>query len=277
MSVLRNEKPLFSRKSQVILVIIGVLLASVILAVTSWWQLYAEEFLHNNPGPRYILIAVFVAIAVASWIHPIGQLREKCAAHINMMFYFLFLSFVLTAVVAYIAIRIGAIDRGNGQFVGDYGQYLEKALHFLTKIDDGFYAACLILIVTLVPQLLTYFVAGIFQCASRILYASEIIEFSFWLAVKPFITVSGVILATSVVIYSSGLPNFELTTLLKSAVISAVAVFSAFWLVWIYEEIKRLILKETSLALRRATSAHDDASQDGELIPTCINQNSCAH
>ena len=243
MSELRGKSRKLPVKFLILTAIVLAFFVSVLLLVVVW-KAETESYIEGHKLLKYSIIVFFMLFLMVALRLPIHSLREKHAAHVDMMFYFLSLSFVATLVVVIGAIKLNIIDVAADKFNGEAGEFLEKALHFVTNVNDGFYVGFLILSVTLGPQILGYIFSGIFQCASGILFASEIIELTFWLAVKPFITFSGVVLATSIVVYSVGFPGFEITALLKASFISASAIFSAFWMVWMYEELKKLFLDD---------------------------------
>ena len=201
--------------------------------------------LFRNPWTKAFVAILYPLGMLSALSTPIGYLKKKHAYEVDMMFYFLCLAFSISLIVTVAAVEFGAIDN-SGNYVGERGEWFKSGLSFFMSIKDTLYLSITIVSVTIAPQIMSYILSGLFGCASRIVYAEEIIEISFWLAVKPLITVSGISMGLSLAAYLLAIEGFSIEHIYSMIAMSSVMLYFSFGIVCVYKMIKDFMQGEDS-------------------------------
>lgn len=144
-----------------IFAVLSVFYGGVITRLANSISLMINSTLIHNVAAKIIVVVLYCGGMLFSLKTPIYYLREKHASEVNMMFYFLSLSFALSSVATVAAIKFGAIDSA-GNYSGDFGQIYKYALTFFMSVNDTAYVSLGIICLTIAPQLITYIFSGVF-------------------------------------------------------------------------------------------------------------------
>lgn len=232
------------------------------------------DILFQNPWTK-AAVAIFYPLGMLFALNtPIEYLRKKHAREVDMMFYFICLAFLLSLLVTVAAVKFGAIDN-SGNFSGDLGEWFKSGLSFFISIDDTLYLSIAIIGVTIAPQIISYILSGLFGCASSVIFFSEIIEISFWLAVKPLITVSGISIGLSLAAYILSIPGFSINSIYAMIAMSSAMLYCSFSIVCGYKFIKHFMQGEDSkipqrwknwiMAIHKRATQYNKAQPEGGL------------
>ncbi|MFW1712311.1 hypothetical protein V3H24_23415 [Vibrio parahaemolyticus] len=135
-----------------------------------------------------ILLVLMLGTAI---VYFAGQLRQQYGADIRVIFFFYSLTLVVTSVIGIWAVCADIIDE-KGNFLGDIGGVLLRLVGATLDIEASLYIIAVISIVLLLPQVISYFLSGLFGVATSVLFFSESYSFAVWWVVKTFIVAAGV-------------------------------------------------------------------------------------
>lgn len=145
----------------------------------------------------FILAFVFIVAALHSIYYSCSQLSYKHGSDIRVVWYLFSLSSIATFGIAWWASNNGAIDV-HGVFHDNTGNFIRKLLHFMLDLNADLIFFTTIVALIVLPQLLSYFLSGLFGCASSPLFITGSLSFFFWSMVKSFASASGVVLAIAI-------------------------------------------------------------------------------
>lgn len=141
------------------------------------------------------------------------QLAKNWGSDVRLVSYLAALSGIVAYIVASIASDLGAIDT-SGKFAGSMGKHLNALLHLVLDLSTDLKLVGAAVAIVLLPQLISYVVSGLFGCAHKPLFTGLTLRVAFWLSVKPFVIVGGVMLALAAF---GNIHNWAGMTLVKSA------------------------------------------------------------
>jgi len=141
------------------------------------------------------------------------QLVEKHQSDLNIVWYFFSLSLTATAVLAMVAVEIGAIDKA-GQSQGRAGDILAGALKIFIDLNTDFAIAAALISLVLIPQIISYALSGLFGCAKNLFFVEGSVSFFVWFVVKSLVVTSGIGMAVSMFGLVNRWPHAELTVVL---------------------------------------------------------------
>lgn len=145
-----------------------------------------------------LVFFLFLAVVPSLVAFP---LRREHGSDIRIVWYFFWLSSVITFEVALFALKKHAMTE-NGTFQGDKGKLLHDALHYLFDINNDFKMLACIVAIIVVPQLLSYMLNGICGCASNPIAIGESFSFLVWSLVKTLATCAGIICALNIFLWT---------------------------------------------------------------------------
>jgi hypothetical protein len=125
------------------------------------------------------------------------QLAKNNGSDIRLISYLAALSCTVAYIAARVASALGAID-GSGNFIGSTGKQVQAVLHLVLDLPTDLRLVVAAVAILLLPQVISYVVSGLFGCAHKPLFVGATLRVAFWLCVKPFVTVGGVLLAVAV-------------------------------------------------------------------------------
>jgi hypothetical protein len=141
---------------------------------------------------------VGVILAVAAIAICGAQIKKKHATDVRMIFFFFSLAVVVASLLALVASNAGAID-SRGNLHGSFGEFLSLAMRETLDISRGIYLFSCIAIVITAPQVLTYFLSGLFGVATAPLLTKESVGLVVLGIVKSSAVASGTFMTVAVV------------------------------------------------------------------------------
>ncbi|KAA1053911.1 hypothetical protein [Azospirillum argentinense] len=262
-----DEKFALKQAAKFAVPILALFLLSALYAVL--YSIYGDVLFRNSWTK--VVVAIFYPISmIIALSAPIGYLKRNYAYEVDMMFFFFCLSFAMSIVAVFAAVEFGAIDAA-GEFSNELGYWFEKGLDFFLSVKHTFYISLAIISLTVAPQILSYVISGLFGCASSAIFVSEIMEVCFWLAIKPLITVAGILAGLTIGAYMLSIPKFTVNEIFTVAAVSSVLLYSSFSVVCVYKIIKNFMQGEESRIPQRwkdwIIAIHKSATQYNKAQP----------
>lgn len=142
---------------------------------------------------QYLLsISALAVIAVAVIRHVGFKLANEHGTDIRIVWYLFSLTSVVTCILALGAHEVGAIDN-RGMFQGSLGASINTLLKFMLNLDSDVKIFSAILAIVLLPQVISYFLSGLFGCASSPIFVGSAIRFFIWSVVKSLVVAAGLL------------------------------------------------------------------------------------
>jgi len=143
----------------------------------------------------FLLFSIIFTMASFLCIRVCGlKLVENHDSDIRVICYFFSLSLVISILVIFWAVNVDAI-KPNGDFNGEIGSYLNELLKFMLDLKTDVVIITALFIIILVPQIISYFLSGLFGCATKPRFVSASFDLLIWGIVKPLITGAGIFFA----------------------------------------------------------------------------------
>jgi hypothetical protein len=160
-------------------------------------------------------------------------LREKNGSDIRVVWYLVSLTLMITFGVAWIATSAGAIK--NGQFVGEYGAFLNNFIGFMLDLEKDFLIVTIIASLIMIPQFTCYIISGLSGNAKSPMLMSASLSFLVWGIIKSLVVGASILVSLGVLCLLGYLPEsghiswFFVVTGLYSLLL-------AFGIIFIYRE-----------------------------------------
>lgn len=188
---------------------------------------------HLTNGQLVFAATVLIATELlVIWL--IGlRLAVNRPADIRITCYFLSLASLASLAGAVWAHAAGWID-GGGSFQGRSGAAINSFLKFMLDVSFDVYVLITILVLIVLPQCLSYVLAGIFGCASSPIFVGKALSFFVWGIVKSFVVAAGVLLAIALYGYANSWRGWTLRGAVSMLTFSMTILCEAFAILSIY-------------------------------------------
>jgi hypothetical protein len=133
----------------------------------------------------YVLILLVIA-------HTVGKRHPR---HLGAIIYLYSLS-LCVGIVVYFFLFDAVFAQENPS--STFGQLTTYWWHASLEPASEFYLLALLVWVTLVPQLISYALAGLFGCAARPIFLSQLVTFVSWTMIKAYAVAAGLQLAGAI-------------------------------------------------------------------------------
>ncbi|KIR16847.1 hypothetical protein PFLU4_24700 [Pseudomonas fluorescens] len=120
-------------------------------------------------------------------------LSKKNGRDIRVVWYLSSLTIMITFGVAWMAISAGAIK--EGQFVGEYGDFLNSVIDFMFDLEKDFLFFTGIASLIMVPQFACYILSGLSGNAKSPMLMSASLSFLFWGIIKSLVVCASVLVS----------------------------------------------------------------------------------
>lgn len=120
-------------------------------------------------------------------------LSKKNGRDIRVVWYLSSLTVMITFGVAWIAISTGAIK--EGQFVGEYGAFLNSVIEFMLDLEKDFLVFTGVASFIMVPQFACYILSGLSGNAKSPMLMSASFSFLFWGIIKSLVVCASVLVS----------------------------------------------------------------------------------
>jgi hypothetical protein len=198
--------------------------------------------MQNLTAPQLIAAAIlFLAAEIAA----IGYGGLKLAAHrapdVRIICYLISLASLATYIGMKWAQTADAID-SKGTFQGQLGAAINSILKFLLDLNSDVYVFGSILALFVVPQFLSYILAGLFGCASAPILVGRAVSFFVWALVKSFVTVAGILFTITVYGYANSWKGWDLRGMVGASSLSFTLLLVAIFVLKVYRDIHKDII-----------------------------------
>lgn len=141
-----------------------------------------------------VLLSLFAFNVGVIWtIKSIGlQIAKIDGSSIRIVAYVLSFTLVLSLIIAVFASQVGAIAP-DGEFRGEIGHKIEFCLKLSLDLNTDSAIFGSLFSVAVIPQLISYFLSGLFGCASSPIFIGLAFRILLWSFVKALVTASGVL------------------------------------------------------------------------------------
>lgn len=155
-----------------------------------------------------IIVSIFTFFIFVLIFVLIEKTLDKNGSDVRIIWFFYFLSFCVTLVLAIAAKKYGAIDE-KGKFHGAFGDFLEIALTSALGVEGSVNFAAAIVFVLVIPQVLSYLFSGVNGFGSKQIFVKEIFYGFVWWVVKTLVVASGVMCMISIFAYIDEWPKWN--------------------------------------------------------------------
>lgn len=159
-------------------------------------------------------------------------LSKKNGSDIRVVWYLFSLTAMISFVMAWIAIRTGAINNGN--FVGEYGALLNSLIGFMLDLEKDFLIVTGIASLIMVPQCLCYILSGLSGNAKSPILMSASLSFLIWGVIKSLVVCASILVSLGLLYLFGYLPKLGDTSFF--VVIGLYFLLLAFGLISVYRE-----------------------------------------
>jgi hypothetical protein len=217
-----------------------------------------------------IFMILYFLLIVFLFTNSCLQLSQNHGRDIRIVWYLFSLALVLTSIIILWAIGIKAIDE-NGIFHGDIGILMHKLFAFMLDLDTDLKIFFTILVVIILPQVISYFLSGLYGCATSPILIEQSIDFFVFSIIKSLSIASGIIFSASIVGYIYEWKGWALKGAISLVIMSTLLISASLLLLLIYREkdkviksIKKLIpycLQKMINTLHKWFTRHSDDSK----------------
>lgn len=165
--------------------------------------------------------------------YSIIRVRSEFPEDIRIVWYFFSLTIVISSMVGFWAVNVGAINDSGG-FVGESGGFLNKLIMAAVDIKLSLTIVFAIVVLILVPQLLSYVLSGIFGIAKSPVYFFESLSFLTWSMIKTFVVTSGVLFVILIFGVCMGWQSFDGKAVISWFVLAISFCFLSFFVLLLY-------------------------------------------
>ena len=199
----------------------------------------------------YQLILTFIglcAFAVAAITFFGMRIADKYPSDVRITWYLISLSAVCTFIMALWASAVGAIDK-LGVFQGRWGETLNLLLRFMLDLETDINILAALFAIVIVPQVTTYFLSGLFGCASAPILVGRAVSFFVWSIVKSFAVSSGILLTLGVFGLARGWASWTAKGAFSMLSFSLMLLLMAFGCLYMYREMHHELTESTVIKL----------------------------
>lgn len=200
------------------------------------------------------LFAAFVAIVFSGSLvvgySALKLAKERHGTDVRVVWYLFSLASIATWIVALWASGIGAIDN-QGEFKGELGATVHAILKFMLDLDTDVKIFTAILAMVLLPQVASYFLSGLFGCASAPIFVGEAIRFFVWGIVKSFVVAAGILLSAALYGYFAEWSAWSIKGAASMCSMSCLLLMLSFAVLYVYRDMHASIEGPTSNRLLR--------------------------
>lgn len=132
-------------------------------------------------------------------------LREKNGSDIRVVWYLSSLTVMITFGVAWIAISAGAIK--DGQFIGEYGAWLNNFIGFMLDIEKDFLIVTGVASLIMVPQFACYILSGLSGNAKSPMLMNASLSFLVWGIIKSLVVCASILVSLGALCLIGYLPE----------------------------------------------------------------------
>lgn len=182
------------------------------------------------------LIALLPFVSSIAIIYYSGtKLSHNYGSDIRVVCYLFSLSLVVTSEIAWWAVSNGAIDK-QGTFNGVAGQYLDTLLSFMFNLTEEIIIFVAIVVLIVLPQILSYFLSGLFGCASTPVLIQGSFRFLVWSLVKLFAVTPGVLLPIAIIGLYKNWDHWGWRGVSASVFLTAMLIMFSFFVLTLYRD-----------------------------------------
>jgi len=183
-----------------------------------------------------VLFSIIVMITLVVIWYTGCKLADHHGSDLRIAWYFFSLSSVCTFLAAAWANSTGAIDH-SGSFQGAWGKKIESLLIFMLDLDTDIKVFAAILTIFVIPQITSYFLSGIFGCASSPILVGRALALFIWSIVKSFIVASGILLTIAIYGALNGWVAWNVKGAVSMSFLSLMLLMVSFVCLYMYRDI----------------------------------------
>lgn len=163
----------------------------------------------------------------------IEKTLDRNGSDVRVIWFFYFLSFCVTLVLAIAARKSGAID-SKGKFHGAFGNFLELLLTSALGIEGSISFAIAMVFIFVAPQLFSYIFSGVNGFGAKPIFIKEILYGFVWWVVKTLVVASGVVCMVSIFAYFDEWPKWDRGKAIANIFLSTFALAISFCFISMY-------------------------------------------
>lgn len=196
----------------------------------------------NPSGISFFALAFAFTLTLLTIFFVTKKISPSHGSDIRIIWYFFWLSFTCTLLIAFWATNRGAIDT-KGSFNGEAGYYLSKLLNGVLDLKSAVMLYIAIVGLVIIPQALSWISSGLSGYASAPIWVNPILQFLFWGILKSFVVAAGVVSATVMYGALKGWNEFDKITICYqlTSVLGLITVSFAF--LYLYRDVRGVYAK----------------------------------